>query len=110
MRKSYTLNTNADDETDEFPTMPGVALTVHHDASGSSPTGTWTLEVYNQASEAWEEFADASGEFTNPAAGDASGVANFINPPIGKCRVKYTSSSGGAASGATVVVELHPFV
>lgn len=109
MRKTYTLDTNADDETELFPILPGCALTIHHSAAGSSPDGTWTLQVYNEASAAWEDYADASSDFTNPSGSDASGVANFINPPIGKCRVKFTQSSGGAASGATVVVDLQPF-
>ena len=108
MIQTYTINTNATDQTGEFPLISGFALTIHHSAAGSSPNGTFTLEVYNLASAAWEEFADASPKFTNPTGSDASGVANFTNPPIGKGRVKYTTSSGGAANGATVVVQQEP--
>ena len=104
MKKDITIDTNATSTTDAFPLKAGSFLTIHHAAVGSSPSGTWTLEVYNEADDSWDEITDASGEFTNPAGGDAGGVANFSNPFQGVGRVKYTTSSGGAASGGTLVI------
>jgi hypothetical protein len=104
MRVEYTLATNADDETPEFPLKAGSFLTIHHEASGGSPTGTWTLEVFNEAAGEWQEITDASTEFENPAGSQASGVANYSNPNQGRGRVAYARASGGQASGAIVVV------
>lgn len=104
MKKTYTVNTNATDQTEPFPLKPRSQLTIHHSAAGSSPSGTWTLEAYNFASDAWETVTDASAEFTNPSGSDASGIANYTNPHQGIGRVVYTTSSGGAASGGTVIV------
>lgn len=104
MRNSYTIDTDADDTTPVFPLKAGSFLTIHHAAAGTSPSGTWTLEVFNEADATWDTITDASGEFTNPAGSDAGGVANYSNPFQGKGRVKFTNTSGGEADGGTVIV------
>lgn len=103
-RKEYTIDTDADDNTPEFPLKAGSFLTIHHAAAGTSPSGTWSLEVFNQADSTWDEITDAAGKFTNPAGSDAGGVANYSNPFQGKGRVKFTNTSGGEADGGTVIV------
>lgn len=100
------LDITADMRTDEFVVRGGEPFTIDHSAAGSTPTGTWYLETYNLATAAWETYADASGEFTNPAAADASGQANFTNPPIGRCRMFYDYTSGGSSTGGDIVVNV----
>lgn len=100
------LDITADMRTDEFPVRGGQKLTIDHSAAGSTPTGVWYLETYNVASAAWETYSDADAEFTNPSAADASGRANFDNPPIGRCRVFYDYTSGGTSTGGDVTVHL----
>ena len=102
--RTITIDTNATSQSDAFPMFGDGSLTIEHSASGSSPNGTWTLEVYNTASAAWETVTAASGDFTNPAGSDASGVASFVNPPDGTGRIVYTRTGGGAAGGGTLVI------
>lgn len=104
MKKDFTIDTDADSTTGVFPLKAGSALTIHHSAAGSSPSGTWTLEVFNEANETWGADADASDEFTNPSGSDAGGIANYTNPNQGVGRVKFTNTSGGVADGGTVIV------
>ncbi len=104
MKQDYTITTAASGSTPVFPLKAGAFLTIHHAAAGSSPSGTWTLEVFNEADETWDEIAEASGEFTNPSGSDAGGVANYSNPYQGRGRVTYTRTSGGETDGGIVIV------
>jgi len=104
------MSSAATNSSKVFPGLPGQALTIYHNvAATGSATGTWTLEAYNYASAAWEEVTDASSEFTNPAGGAASGIANYVNPVVGILRVTFTHSSGtGSATGATIKIKGGP--
>ena len=105
--ETTSLPSNATGTSDEIGVRPGEQLTVHTSVlSTGSPVIAFTMEVYNNALGAWETFADATSKLSDgdAAAGAASNVSNFENPPLGLIRIKGTNSADGSATAATMVI------
>lgn len=102
------LPSNASGVSKVFPGRGGVVLTIHLSvAATGSPTGSFALELENAAEPGtWGVVADADLSGANPAAGAAEGSFNFKNPPLGKLRVAYTSTSDGSADADAIVVHV----
>ena len=105
MRKEYTFDNSTTFNSDSFPMVATRPITIHHAAIDTLATGTWTLEIYNQANDSWETVTAASSAFTNPSSSTVGGVAAFIDPPTGTGRVTYTASSGGADGDGVLIIE-----
>ena len=104
MRKEYIIDTDVDSATGSFPLIAGSFLTIHHAVQGGSPSGTWHLDILNEADGEWYSIGLALEAFGNPTGSDAGGVANFANPNQGKGRVRYEADSGGTPGGATCII------
>lgn len=107
LARTTSLPSDTTAYSSEFGPSPGDQLTVHTSVLATgSPTIAFTMEIYNIALGAWETFTDATTKLSDgdSTTGAASNVANFENPPLGRCRIKATNSAGGSSTAATLVI------
>lgn len=105
----YTMNSNADDYSDDdglgIPSGCLVTIDVSVAATGS-PTGALSLEKYEI--DGWATYDTGDEAFTDPAAGAAVSKLRMSNLEAGRYRIFYDSTSGGAANGITARIRVGP--